>query len=35
MWRDGLEPVGNRETPKHRVAGFDRKQQESFAASIP
>lgn len=26
----GLSPVGKRETPKHRVTGFDMKQQESL-----
>ena len=35
MKRDGLGPVGKRETSRHRVTGFDMKQQESFALFIP
>lgn len=29
-WRDGLGPVGKRETSRRRVTGFDMKQQESW-----
>lgn len=35
MERDGLGPVGKRETSRRRVTGFDMKQQESFALFIP
>lgn len=35
MERDGLGPVGKRETSRRRVTGSDMKQRESFALFIP